>query len=115
MPPAAANLGEKVCPNHPNKPATSRCVACFKPLCQMCVVLRQGLDFCSDQCAKKHFASSSSIAAFQVKEKEARRRAAIRKLITTVIVLALAGLAYWAYRNNVGGLADQINKLIKQN
>lgn len=110
---AAPNVSGKVCTKHPNTPATSRCLTCFKPLCEKCVVDRQGLDFCSEACAGKHFASSKNLAEFNAREAAHKRKALIKKLITLVVLLVLAlGFAF-AYTRNIGGLKDQAQKLIE--
>ena len=45
-----SQLGDKVCPNHPNATAVSRCETCFKPLCSECAISKEDKDFCSKTC-----------------------------------------------------------------
>ena len=48
------NMENKVCLNHPNIDATSRCTSCFKPMCNECIIKDTGEDFCTQVCAEKH-------------------------------------------------------------
>ncbi|OVE81809.1 hypothetical protein BVY04_02395 [bacterium M21] len=84
----------KVCPNHPEIDAVSRCTTCFKPLCAECILCTGGLDFCSDQCSTNHFTTNAAIEDGFAREAAARRRARIKKVIF-LIILIVAGIIGW--------------------
>ena len=45
---------EDVCPNHTDRPATTRCHQCHKPACEECTVVTEDGRFCSTQCARAY-------------------------------------------------------------
>lgn len=90
-------MQDKVCPNHPENQAVTRCTTCFKPLCGACVVEKGNMDFCSDQCATNHFTTNASISDSLARDAAARRRKRIVKLFLLLVLLAMgfAGAFYW--------------------
>jgi len=107
-----AEDGELVCPNHPNRRSVSRCVCCFKPLCEACIKVEEELDFCSKACAAKHFATSKTMSAHAEKERRNARKRLVKKLIVWVVLLTLAGAGYWAYSKNIAGFGDFLREWI---
>jgi hypothetical protein len=87
----------KVCPNHPEVPAVSRCTTCFKPLCQECAIVKENLDFCSDQCSTNHFTTNASIGAGLARDAAAKRRARIRRMILflALLLVVFGFVFYW--------------------
>ncbi len=87
----------KVCPNHPETQAVTRCTTCFKPLCDDCRVEKGGLDFCSDQCATNHFTTNAYIEDGLEREKARKRRARIRRMILLLLLMFLVFgfIIYW--------------------
>ena len=85
----------KVCLNHPDREATDKCIACFKPLCSECVVDFHGDSYCSESCRDGALKTTANIAEFQEKEKAAAKKRAIKKLIIFVILAGLIGAAVY--------------------
>jgi hypothetical protein len=56
-----ANMNNKVCLNHTSTPATSRCITCFKPLCDECIHINGNDHFCSVDCDLKNQRTSVNI------------------------------------------------------
>jgi hypothetical protein len=83
----------KVCLNHPDREATDRCVACFKPLCDECAISFQGDTYCSEECRDNALRTGANIADFKAAEKAARRKRLIKKLIVFVVLAAVAAAA----------------------
>ncbi len=115
------NMEGKVCLNHTDTPATSRCLTCFKPLCNRCVVTLGGQDFCSQTCADKHAATNQHLIEFQAREKARKARERMKKIIFIILFLAIAAGAYWYWSKNRGAfektrdsIMDQGNKLQKE-
>ena len=83
------NMEGKVCVNHTDTHADSRCTSCFKPLCNVCIIAVQSEDFCSKECANKHFQNLAKHVDMGGKP------SAIKSLIRIIIYLAvLGGLAF---------------------
>lgn len=104
-----ADMDGKVCPAHPDTPAVSRCVACFKPLCQACIIEKEGQHFCSEACAQNHFTTNQHVADMQERDRKRKRAALIKKLVILVVLLVLAA-AGWMYYNSH---KDELNQKIK--
>lgn len=82
-----------VCLNHTDREATTRCVCCFKPLCQECVT-RRGRDvFCSPECEENHLRTSGSISRFASRERALRRRNRLHKVTFVLVALLVAIIA----------------------
>ncbi|MCF7853353.1 MAG: hypothetical protein K9N51_01035 [Candidatus Pacebacteria bacterium] len=91
-----AAIQDKVCRNHPDRPATERCDNCFKPLCEDCVLIRDGKPFCSERCFENQLEVSRNISSFETRRKREvllRRR---RRLVRATLMILLLGavLAY---------------------
>ena len=88
---ATANMEGKVCVNHPDTHAESRCTSCFKPICNVCIVGVQREDFCTKECANNHFQN----LAHQASLGSGKSGGALKSIIRIVIYLAvLGGLAF---------------------
>ena len=92
-----ANMDDKVCLNHTDVVAVTRCTGCFKPLCQECILERKGNNFCTDLCAAKHFATNKGIEDFAKDEKKRSFRRKIKKaaMLFLLVALCFAGYRYW--------------------
>ena len=112
---AGTLMDGKVCPNHPETAATSRCTTCFKPLCQECTIVKGNLDFCSDKCATNHFVTNASIEDGFNRDAAARRRARIIKMIFLLILLVafFSGVYYWKTQLKKSDREKLLNKVKK--
>ncbi len=100
------DMGEKVCINHTDVQAVSRCVSCFKPLCGDCIHDSGGEDFCSDTCAEKHRTSSQRFDEFNERDKARKFKALLKKIAIFIILAAIGYYAYCYWSNN----KDEIKK-----
>ena len=104
-------LGDKVCPNHPNSLAVSRCETCFKPLCSTCIISRDSLDFCSNNCATNYFTTNKSIEEFREQEKRQKFVRLIKKLLVLSILILIGSLVFWFWVNNKEKVDDTTREL----
>ena len=91
-------MEDRVCPDHPEVQALSRCASCFKPLCADCIIKNDGNDFCSNQCSQNFTATNTHFNEFNKREKRRKRNARTKKIALLVIlpVLGWYGYQYWA-------------------
>jgi hypothetical protein len=90
-----AKMSGQVCLTHPDRAAVSRCETCFKPLCEECIQHEGGKHFCSSTCVENFAQSEERIDTLDARNKAARRKKLIRRLVYLII---LAAIAYFAYR-----------------
>ena len=87
------NMTGKVCMNHKNTPAVTRCVMCFKPLCTDCIIVSDDADTCSDACAVNYLNSAplrnDMDRKEKLKKKQAFRRKIMRALVLIIVVAAI--------------------------
>ena len=100
---AQANMEGKVCVNHPDTAAESRCTSCFKPICSVCIVEVQSEHFCTKECANKHFQNLTHQA--NLAKKSGGGSTVIRMIIYLVILAALV-FAIYHFVLKKGGTAD---------
>jgi len=79
----------KVCLNHPETPATDRCSACFKPLCDDCVLLYKGQSYCSEECITQASRTVDNIEKFKASEKRFLFKRMIVKVFKFIIFLLI--------------------------
>lgn len=95
-----ADVNGPVCLNHPDTPATARCAACGKCICDECIVSRNGFSYCSERCAENAAASQSRVDCALEGKKRADAKGKVRALIVlAVIVLVVVGI-YIIYQKN---------------
>jgi len=103
------NVEDKVCPNHPEVAAVSRCASCFKPLCSDCIIKQGSNDFCSDQCASNFSATNKHFNALNEREKARKFRARIKKILMAIIFLCIVAFTYKYWSEN----KEKIDKKLK--
>jgi len=97
-----ASVPDRVCLNHTDRPAVSRCETCFKPLCDDCILLVEGTHFCSQECSEKYGESSERISDFNRRRTKDRRGRLVRRIITLLVLLGILAAGYWYATNNPG-------------
>lgn len=110
---AKVKMSGQVCLNHPEIPAVTRCETCFKPLCEDCILLENGVQFCSGTCAENYSASGERLDDFKAQERARRRRKRVRRLVTLIIVVVLAVVAWKWYKANPDKAKDLRRKIDK--
>ena len=110
-------MDEKVCVNHPELDAQSRCTTCFKPICSDCIEIRNGQDFCSELCAAKFFATNKGVEEFIKKDQKRQFLARIKKTAIFIgfLVLGIVFFAFWRINKvSVDNITDQITNKVKE-
>ena len=102
-----------VCLNHPDTEAVARCGACGKPLCANCVIESNGNSFCSKACAKKAMDSASRSSDVISRAGKADSKAAVKKIIFILILLAIAGAAAYFYSQNKDEIDAKVSAQVK--
>ena len=102
-----------VCLNHPDTEAVARCGACGKPLCAKCALESNGKTFCSQACAEKAMASASRAGDVMDRAGKADSKAAVKKIIFILILLAIAGAAAYFYSQNKKEIDAKVSTQIK--
>jgi hypothetical protein len=78
-----------------DKAAKFRCIQCHKPVCDDCAFKTEHGVFCGREC-------NASYREFkQAQGKTAGKRGLKGKLITIIVIAALAYALYWAYKNGM--------------
>ena len=111
-------MDDRVCPNHPQVRAVSRCASCFKPLCTDCVVKNDGNDFCSNQCSQNFTTTNIHFNEFNEREKRRKRTALIKKIVQLVILAGLGwfGYQYWAeHKEDINDRLKKKSEQLKKN
>ncbi len=109
-----ANMEEKVCPNHPEDTAVSRCASCFKPLCAQCIIKSNGDDFCSDQCATNFSQSKEHFAEVTKRDKARKLKARIKKIIFLIIIAIIGYFGYKYWSDNKESINKKLESKSKQ-
>lgn len=107
------SVRNSVCLNHPERPASTRCTVCFKPVCAECARQDGGGIFCSQECQESFARTQGSVGAWheQTNRERARRRRA--RLIKLVILIALGVAAYLYLTRNPDRLDQLRDKAAK--
>jgi uncharacterized protein HemX len=103
-----------VCLNHTDTEAVTRCAACGKPLCAACVAVRDGGDYCSEQChARGKQAAAQSDAVIGAKAATAKSKK-IRLLIVLFIIIAVAAAGAMYYKQNKKEIDSKADAAVRQ-
>ncbi len=84
---------DKVCLTHTDRPATTRCETCFRPLCDECIIKQEGTAFCSETCAANYSESRERIDTFRERQQRDIRRRRLHRLTWLIILGLLAAVA----------------------
>lgn len=111
------DLDGPVCLKHPNRLAVAHCSVCRRPVCQECVIERDGFKCCSEACLK--MAKESTHRSADVVERRNRDNARVNvgAYVRWIVIIIIAVVA-WIYRynikqvwNNVRGKGKSIQQL----
>ena len=84
-----ADVNGPVCLNHPDTPATTRCAACGKAICDECTVTRNANSYCSTVCADNAARSQIRVDTALDGKKRADSKARGRLIIGAIVILAI--------------------------
>ena len=103
-----------VCINHTDREADTKCIACFKPICNDCIVAYGGQDYCSELCRDQAWETTANIANMQEKERANAKKKAMKKFIIFIIIAAIVGGAVYYIMNDkesMDKIQEQIDKI----
>jgi hypothetical protein len=112
-----ANMGDKVCLNHTNVRAVTRCETCFRPLCAECVVEADGRHFCSEKCAGDSIDKRGRIAVLDKSNAKSQSVALVKNIIILLVLIGIAAGAffYWqGHKKEVARASAQMQRTLKQ-
>ena len=102
------SVRNSVCLNHPDRPASTRCTVCFKPVCSECAIMAaEGSVFCSQECLGKYDRTRDSVESWHEVRTRERARRRRRTLIKAIILIGLGVAAYLYFTRHPGKL-DQL-------
>ena len=87
-------MSDKVCMNHTDREAESRCISCFKPICDECIIRYKGQNYCSDECAEGAEQTAQQIDEISAGQNRVRRKRIIRRILILLILCVIAFLVY---------------------
>lgn len=89
-----ANLNNgPVCINHHDRPAVAHCASCRRPICEECLVEKDGFKCCSKECLQTALASTAITNDIISRRGRAGSKAKLGSFIKWIIILAvLAGI-----------------------
>lgn len=105
-----ARISDSYCLNHPDTPAAARCATCGKHVCEKCIVIRNGVQYCSEACAD---AAASTVGRVDAAVEAGRRNAArarTRGIITLIILIAIAAGAWYYYKTH----SKEVNSFVQK-
>ena len=105
-----ADISNSYCLNHPDTPAAAHCATCGKHVCAQCVVERNGVKYCSKQCADAAANSTGRVNSAVNAERNIAAKARIRTIIILIILAAAAAGGWYYYQNN----KNEVNSFVKK-
>ncbi len=99
-----------VCLNHPDTQAVARCAVCGKPVCRKCIVNRNGVEYCSAQCASMAESRKDDVGMVMKSKKKSDIARKIRTVVVLVVLAAAVVAGYLLYQRN----RKDINRIIHQ-
>jgi len=101
------DLDGPVCLKHPDRLAVAHCSVCRKPLCQECLISRDGFKCCSEEHLKMAKESTRRSAdVWDNRNRDEKKRSTRSFVIWIVIIIVL--LLGWLFR---APLVDMIGRL----
>lgn len=102
-----------VCLNHPDREAVYKCAACGKPICEECAVTNDTDIYCCDGCMQRGIAAKSRSSYIIDDTAKNNRKRGIRGVVTFVIILVIAALAYYFYSKNKEEINSKVSEKYK--
>jgi hypothetical protein len=103
------------CKNHPDVPATGKCLTCHLPICDQCrVEVKDVGTFCSKACADKYMQYQKTYEEKRLKMRRVRPPSMFTVLLKFIVVVAIVLGVAWAVSKYVFGyeLTDLINRFL---
>lgn len=97
-----------ICLNHHDRSAVSRCAACGKPLCEICLSEMGNTGYCSEKCQTMgEAAKERSSEVISVARKTDRKSGIKAFLWVMVLLLIVAGVIFFYTRNR-----EKVNEVV---
>ena len=110
----SGGVTNKVCRNHPDRAATARCETCLTPICDECFYERDGVIFCSRNCAANYEVVNRNLDRFESKKQADRRvhrKRRLRKFARVSAYAAVLLFVWWFYVNYTAEVHYWLNRL----
>jgi len=98
-----------VCLNHPDRPASTRCDVCFKPICGQCAVETHDGTFCSQACLANFGDTQGGVTQWHAQQGRMNARRWRRRMILLIVLCGLGWAAYRYFTRNPDKL-DQLKR-----
>ena len=109
-----AEVLTSVCPNHPDTPAVARCAVCGKPVCEKCLVIRNGVQYCSAQCASLAESRKGDVGMVMKSKKKVDSARKIRAVVIFIVIVVAAVAGYLFYQRNRNDIHRFVHKAERQ-
>ena len=91
-----ANLNKgPVCINHHDRPAVAHCASCRRPICEECLVEKDGFKCCSRECLQTALASTAITNDILSRRRTANGAAVMGTIVKWIVILAVIGAALY--------------------
>ncbi|MBQ4479837.1 MAG: B-box zinc finger protein [Victivallales bacterium] len=85
-----ANLNNgPVCINHHDRPAVAHCASCRRPICEDCLVEKDGFKCCSRECLQTALASTAITNDILSRRRSAGGKAVVGTIVKWVVIAAV--------------------------
>lgn len=95
-------MSVKLCINHTDREAESKCISCFKPICNECIIRYKSQDYCSDQCAEGAEQTGAKIDEISSGQHRIRKKRILKKMLFFIIFIIMCILFYLFVFKNEG-------------
>lgn len=102
-----------VCLNHTDVPATTRCAACGKPICDACIAVSDNGNYCSTECHLRGTAAAMRSGNVISDKTKNSRSKTIKRLIWFFILVALCAAGWLFYSGNKKELDRKMDNTLK--
>ncbi len=110
----AADIGDRVCLNHPERAATARCAQCRRPICSACVRSHDGEIYCSEACADArahyHRREGERQRAGRARERFGIGEWALRGILILLAALILYDVLVVQEVRSIGGFIEMLKR-----
>ena len=109
----AFESNSSVCIHHPGRPAVAHCAVCRKPVCEECLVERDGFRCCSEGCLEQAVRSTAAANAAMRSKKRGNGASVVRNIILLLILIAIGACGY-VFREDLGKLFRKSKGTLQQ-
>lgn len=86
------------CLAHQDRPTTTRCSTCLKPICEECTLVTDQGNFCSTECHQKRLASNERVEMLAEEDARERIPRLVRRLVRFGFSLLMLVALFFAFK-----------------